>query len=61
MVCKICKTTKAIAQKTLSSGLTAELASLCSTCSPECYNTWIHMLGEIRRGGNPLERRVAYA
>ncbi len=60
MTCKICGTVKTIAQKVLKGKLTAEVASVSPACSPECYTTWIHKLGEIGRGGNPLQRRVAY-
>ncbi len=61
MTCKICGIVKAIAQKVLKGKLTAELASVSPACSPGCYTTWIHKLGEIGRGGNPLQRKVAYA
>lgn len=61
MTCKICGMIKTVAQKVLTGKLTAELASMSPACSPECYNTWIHKLGEIGRGGTPLQRKVAYA
>ena len=61
MTCKICGTIKAISQKVLHGRLTAEVASLSPACSPECYTAWIHKMGEIGRGGTPLQRKVAHA
>ena len=61
MTCKICGAIKNIAQKVLHGRLTAEVASLSPACSPECYTAWIHKIGEIGRGGIPLQRKVAYA
>ena len=60
MTCKICGVVKAVAQKVLKGKLTAEVASVSPACSPECYTTWIYKLGEIGRGGDPLQRKVAY-